>query len=595
MKLEHLYYNIRIRLILVITLIIIFIATVISYVLYNYSNHFLKEKMANLTTDSLLKYSNSLGNMLQDVYYVAVKTVADQQVIELVESIQLTSDPQLEYELYRALQNEAGKNTYIQSMYVYIEGTDQIVTSNSLRKIKRIYNFENYPWISKGDTAASHLLSLVEYRDNVGVFDSFFYSVVKPIRNENKETIGIISVNISSRKIYEDFLVNIIHEDESNVMLVNKDGNIIYHNQPEMLMTNINKNESYNRMSNYSKGYYVEEINGIQTLVVFVSEKYSQYKMVYAIPMDKISYGITNLRWLAVILSTISIIFGTIVVLAYSKSLYNPILTIKMAMLKFGQGDFDVRIQEKRKDEFQVLYKGFNNMIEELTRLIDETIAQKLKLKEEHYRTLQSQISPHFIYNTLNSIKCAAILQKDTKVTEMLQAFIELLQLSVDHKKDMISLNEEIKQISNYILLQKHRYGDLFSVEYEVNENVKTCLVPKLILQPLVENSLNYGVNLREGKGLICIQAFKVENGVIIEVNDNGEDADIDKLRQILRTKGQSKFSGIGIYNINERIKLIYGEEYGLSYEKGENGGLKAIVYLGDSTLKDYQIPKSDF
>ena len=274
----------------------------------------------------------------------------------------------------------------------------------------------------------------------------------------------------------------------------------------------------------YKRGYYVDKIEGIDTLVVFVSEEYSEYKLVYSIPMKNISYGIDNLRWLAVILSAISILFGAVVILSFSKSLYDPILTIKRAMISFGQGDFKARIYEERKDEFQVLYKGFNNMIEEVTRLIDETIAQRLKINEEHYRTLQSQISPHFIYNTLNSIKCAAILQKDTKVTEMLEAFIELLQLIVDNKRDMIFLEEEIKQVSNYILLQKHRYGDLFSVLYEIDDNVKNCLVPKLVLQPLVENSLNYGVNLREGKGLIHIKSFKVDEGIVIEVYDNGKE-----------------------------------------------------------------------
>lgn len=596
MKIEALFYNIRIRLILVITLIIVFIATSISYALYNYSNHFLEEKMANLTTDNLLKYSNSLGTMLQEIYHIAIKTVADQEVTKLIEDIQSASEPELIEELYNNLRDKSASNPYIHSMYVYIEGRNQIVTSSSLRKMKVITDYESYPWISRLRKSGQRndLLSLVEYRDHVGVFNNFFYSVVKPITNENREVIGILSVNINTDKIYNDFLSYITYEDESKVMLINKDQYIIYHNQPEMLLGNISEDPSYKRISNYKKGYYVDEINGVNTLVVFVSEEYSEYKLVYSIPMEKISYGIANLRWLSVILSVISILFGAVVVFYFSKSLYNPILTVKRAMLSFGQGDFKVRINKERKDEFQVLYKGFNNMIEELTRLIDETVAQRVRIKEEHYRTLQSQISPHFIYNTLNSIKCAAILQKDTKVSEMLEAFIELLQLSVDDRRDMILLHEEIRQVSNYILLQKHRYGDLFSVQYEIDDAVKNCLVPKLVLQPLVENSLNYGVNLREGKGLIHIKSCKADNGIIIEVYDNGNDADIDKIKQLIRTKGKSKFSGIGISNINERIKLIYGESYGLSYEKGQNGGLRAILHLGDSMLKDYDTPYED-
>ena len=593
----QIFYNIRIRLILVIILIIIFIATAISYVLYNYSNHFLEEKMANLTTDSLLKYSNSLGTMLQEIYHATMKTVADQEIIQLVEDIQSTSNPDQIEVLYNALRDKSRSNSYIHSMYIYIEGSDQIVTSSSLRKTKSIVNYEDYPWIHrlKSNGPTTNLLSLTEYRDHVGVFNNFFYSIVKPIINGKKEVIGILSVNINADKIYNDFLSNIIFEDESKVMLINKDQYVISHSQPEMILRNIKEHSSYKRINNYKKGYYVDKINGIDTLVVFVTEEYSEYKLVYSIPMKKITFGIANLRGLAVVLSAISILFGAVVILSFSKSLYDPILTIKRAMLSFGQGDFKVRIDEERKDEFQVLYKGFNDMIEELTRLIDETIDQRLKIKEEHYRTLQSQISPHFIYNTLNSIKCAAILQKDTKVSEMLEAFIELLQLSVDNKRDMIFLYEEIKQVSNYVLLQKHRYGELFSVQYEIDDNVKTCLVPKLVLQPLVENSLNYGVNLREGKGLIHIKSFRVNDGIVIEVCDNGKAADINKIKQIIRTKGKSKFSGIGISNINERIKLIYGESYGLSYEKGENGGLKAILYLGDSTIKDYDILYSDF
>ncbi|WP_105616211.1 cache domain-containing sensor histidine kinase [Vallitalea okinawensis] len=585
---KKLFYNVRVRLILVTTCMIIFIAVTLSSLLYSYTESFLQKKMAHLTMENLSKYSINLRNILRETYETALRIATQDDVLDMVKQVEDIGDQDSKEALHNMLLEEAEKHPYIYSMYIYVEKEGQVITSNKVRKVRNINEPMNYPWIVRASRNESdNLLSLVEFQDEVGIFNNYFYAVSKEITYSG-EQVGILSVNIDAEKIYNDLLTNIMYEEDSNVMLISGEGQIISHYQRDMLGQSIVDVPGYAAVTKHKKGYYMESINNTRTLVVFITEFYSNYKLVYSIPMGFLSQGINNLKWYSVLLSGISILFGITFVWAFSKHIYVPILTIKEAMVRFGQGDLKTRISSRRQDEFQVLYSGFNDMATELTELFNETIAQRLKIKEEQYKALQRQISPHFIYNTLNSIKCSAVLQKDKKTIEMLDAFIQLLEVSVN-QRDMISLKEEVRQVANYILLQKHRFGKLFNVKYDIQPEVEDHLVPKLILQPLVENSLYHGINLREGKGLIYIKAYKAFDGIFIEVYDNGTDADIYKLEQRLHNKEKTKFNGIGIHNINERIKLIYGQGYGLSYKK-DVSGLKAILHLGDHIEKIIKI-----
>lgn len=185
----------------------------------------------------------------------------------------------------------------------------------------------------------------------------------------------------------------------------------------------------------------------------------------------------------------------------------------------------------------------------------------------------------------MNSIRCVAILQNSKTVSNMLGSLIELLQGTVGNKKNMyISLEEEIHQVDNYVRLQQFRYNDAFTVTYDIDDKVKKYKLPKLILQPLVENSLQHGLDLRGKKAHIWVQAFEKDGNLVVYVVDNGRGITMETVEKIFfngEIDKTRKFSGIGINNVDERIKLYFGDQYGLTYLLDEKkAGTKAMIKL---------------
>lgn len=223
----------------------------------------------------------------------------------------------------------------------------------------------------------------------------------------------------------------------------------------------------------------------------------------------------------------------------------------------------------------------FNEMLDKIEELIAQLIEEEKKKKDMELEALQYQITPHFMYNTLNSIKYAALLKGEKEIGQIIGDFVELLQAAVSKKGVFLTVAEEIHILENYIRLQKFRYGGGFEVTYQVAEEVQTCLVPRLILQPLVENALMHGLDMKQGTGKLKICAQIETRTLYLKVMDNGRGMSRVQIEQLLteRTKKERGFTAVGIPNIRDRLKLYYGEDGGIRYESSEKG-TTAIIYL---------------
>ena len=201
---------------------------------------------------------------------------------------------------------------------------------------------------------------------------------------------------------------------------------------------------------------------------------------------------------------------------------------------------------------------------------------ENIKVNEKHKRiaeikTLQAQINPHFLSNTLNTVKWLANAQKADNIETLVSSLIKLLHVSMGKGGDYISIREEIEYIRSYIQIQEFRYFDKFEVIFNIEEDILDYKILKFILQPIIENSIIHGIGPMDQKGLISVKAYKSEEELFFSVTDNGAGICDDKIEQVLKSNGSSStFSRIGIYNVNERIKLNFGEQYGLNIQSVE-------------------------
>lgn len=283
------------------------------------------------------------------------------------------------------------------------------------------------------------------------------------------------------------------------------------------------------------------------------------------------------------------------------RNITKPIKVLKQSMKKVQEGDFNEKAEIINKDEIGSLAKNFNIMIEKIQELISKVYETQLKKVDSEFRALQAQINPHFLYNTLESINCLALLSDADDVSEMIQGLGRMFRYSIkQEKKDLVTLEDELNHVKDYILLQAVRYDDKFEIQYHVEPELVHTKVIKFILQPIVENAIYHGMEVYdEKKGIIYIEAKAMDKDLEIKVLNNGKEISDDKLTDIQRQLESdihdlSRFDGkgksIGIYNIHLRLQLQYGDKYGLSMHKKKDDMTEVRLLLPLDIEEDYNV-----
>lgn len=262
-----------------------------------------------------------------------------------------------------------------------------------------------------------------------------------------------------------------------------------------------------------------------------------------------------------------------------------PIHRLCKVAQQAGQGDFQVRMEETGTYELSVLKESFNRMVEELGKLVEDIRTEQRNLRVAELKLLQEQIAPHFLYNTLDAIIWLAESGDTEHVVEMVTSLSNFFRTALSKGKDFIMVDEEKKHIQSYLEIQRFRYQDILEYEICFSEEVYSYEILKLTLQPLVENALYHGIKNKRGLGHIRVLAEKEGENLVFKVKDDGIGMTAERLeevRQLIngdRTRDQES-SGFGLFNINQRIRLHYGPEYGLRIESAYRKGTELQVVI---------------
>lgn len=248
--------------------------------------------------------------------------------------------------------------------------------------------------------------------------------------------------------------------------------------------------------------------------------------------------------------------------------LNEPIEELAYAMQKASKGNLSIRAKVHSHDEIGKLANIFNHMLSRIDKLIDDLANEKALKKEAELNALQYQIRPHFIYNTLNAIRFAALMQGAKNISNLLGNFIDLLQVSTNRKGSFATLQEEVTTLKNYISLQEFRMMDTFKANFDIDENTLHCCVPRLILQPLVENSIIHGPSETKSFCHITIKSYIKDNSLYLEVEDDGKGMSEQQMQSFtnMAKKTSGGYSSVGVYNIKERLRLYYADKGELNY-----------------------------
>jgi two-component system sensor histidine kinase YesM len=296
--------------------------------------------------------------------------------------------------------------------------------------------------------------------------------------------------------------------------------------------------------------------------------------------------GLTRWEFSYFMLTFAAVCFSVLAAWGISRSIYIPIKKLHDVTTTITKNDLQALVTRDNVDEITELGMSFNIMIGRIRELLDSKVKEQENLKKAELRALQAQINPHFLYNTLDTIIWMAEAKKTDQVIEIVRALSSFFRISLSKGRDWITIGEEVERVRSYLTIQKMRYRDILDYRIEVDEGVADDTILKLILQPLVENALYHGIKNKRQGGTITIRAKqKNENEVLLQVEDDGIGFTPEKLAQLQAEldddSGEIKLeSGFAIGNVNKRIRLYYGKQYGLSVDSEYNTGTCAALVI---------------
>lgn len=405
------------------------------------------------------------------------------------------------------------------------------------------------------------------------------FSIARKLRNYTEmEVNGVVRVDMKKQLL--DEICRKYRLDKNSVALFDKQQNLFYlsgNNPGSEAMGEIQKKLSH-KTSSFQVVCQHEAWN--------ISMKYSEYLdmyVTYIVPQNVLLSGLNELSRLALGMMLFGGILAVALAVGSSKIMSRGVSRVMEGIQTMEQGNLDVEIQVESNDEIRTIAMGLNHMAKRIKVLMEEKAQIEVKKKEAEMMMLQRQIRPHFLYNTLDGIRMKALLNKDPEAAEMIEKLSLLLRRTTDMKTEYVKVKEELDYVTCYIDLQNLRFHYKFQLDIRIPEEVKEMVIPKFSLQPLVENAVHHGLEKRRMNRQICISAQSMENTVDIIVEDNGKGIAPEKLEEIRRTIDQPDMlesEHIGLNNINIRLKLYYGKEYGLRIDSEEGKGTALSLHL---------------
>gem|GEM_PF-568116 len=370
--------------------------------------------------------------------------------------------------------------------------------------------------------------------------------------------------------------------EEDTVIILADDNVTVFSNQEE-LPESFEQLQQLAEKSKHEEGPGQTSFHWNGQYVIYDDASDFNFKVITFIPEEVITRKLEDVRQINAVLMTVLALSAVILSVLLSNFITSPLIRLQLSFKRFQTGDFSYKAEVKGEDEFAEIQQGFNTMVENVNVLIQEKYEIEWSRRHSEMESLQSKINPHFLYNTLSSIK--AVIQDDNAETarQMVQDLSELFRYSLSKGKHIVPLAEELAQVRKYLTLQKLRFGDSFQVHFDVDADMMSANILRLTIQPIVENAILHGLEDKSGERQIHIFAQPYGNELRIYVEDNGKgmtNSQTDEINAMLCEDPRKTRDLVGIYNVNSRIKLYYGSEYGLHVQSAPNEGTIVKVVL---------------
>lgn len=391
---------------------------------------------------------------------------------------------------------------------------------------------------------------------------------------------GVVFIDLNYNAIIDLCDQNSIG-DKGYVFILDQDGNIVYHPSQQQLYNEL-QTENIDTVMNADSDIVVTGEGDDEKIYTLSHSETTGWTIVGCVNMAELlkdSREANNIYVMtAIVLVAIAMILSSFI----ARSITLPIQKLRDSMKKVQEGDFkaaDVVIPSQ--NEIGSLTTSFNAMTHRIEELMEENVKEQEQKRKIELKALQSQINPHFLYNTLDSIIWMAEGKKYEDVVLMTASLARLLRQSISNEDETVLIGQEIQYVKSYLTIQKMRYKDKLEFEINVDPFINSVHIVKLVLQPIVENAIYHGLKYKESKGLLTVTGYQKNQNAVIEITDDGVGMDEETLNHIFeKHKVNYRSNGVGVYNVQKRLCMYYGKEYGLHYESEPGHGTTVTVTI---------------
>ena len=479
-------------------------------------------------------------------------------------------------------------NSHREVAGIFIATKEDLYVSTGMSRISRD-PFQNERWYREAaeNPEEIQLISVVTGRNIVtnrsySIDDVF--SLAKAVQDpETGEVLGVILLDIR-HDIIQSSINGVTIGEKGFVFVMDQEDNIVY-TPVNGIVYRVNPKwvKAMEPMS--------VQIQGGSYQIRSELSPYTGWRTVGVFSMDEVMSSVNTIVYILFTCVIISLVLVVIVSFKFSRTLTNPIFKLKRLMKQAESGDLTVRFNFQHNDEIGELGQSFNHMIARIDQLIQMVYVEQENKRTAEMKSLQEQIKPHFLYNTLDTISWMARDYDAEDIVRLVDALTNMFRIGLSHGKDIITVKEEITHVSNYLYIQKIRYKDKLNYVIHVDESLYAIEVPKLILQPLVENAIYHGVKAKRGGGTITITGVPEGENLVFTVQDDGAGMLQEKVEELNRRMSERSVldekKSFGLFYIRERIQLCYGKGYGVHVESTLGEGTRVTI-----TLPLYQKPK---
>ncbi|MEK8130420.1 sensor histidine kinase [Paenibacillus filicis] len=554
------------------------------------SSHILEEEVTNTMLQTLKQASINLDFQFDSVRDTSNTLFMNPMLAEYLNR-QATMQQQLEsLKELRFLVDSAQTNSTVFRVRLFVNG-DRLFTGERVNFFTQ-ESLAGWPWYDRVMNSGGAIVWSGAYLESfIDSGPAYVFSAARMLRDLHHydQISGVLLVDMAEKTI-TDILSKIKLTKEGNIYLLASDGTIVSHPDKSLLGQKMMETEQFETIAQSDEGVVRLPDDKDPRFAIYTRVASTGWKLVAEVPQSEISSRAVALNQFSGIatISTVTILFLLLVFILLAmivRNMNRRIQTVIRTIKRGGIESLDDRILNAGGD-FKLLEHSVDHLIRRVHGLMEETYQSKVQEREAQLRALQAQINPHFLYNTLDTINWIAIGHNAPEISQMITGLAKYFRLSLNKGRDLVSVTDELNLAKVYLEIQQSRFPKSFEVQFDMEDGLDAVEMPKLTLQPIVENAILHGIRKSKGKtGSILVQAKKEEGDLLLSVTDDGIGMDEQLVQSLLTQprppmKSDNSGSSYGLYNVNERIRLFAGEPYGLTIYSRPGEGTTVVVRM---------------